>query len=272
MWVGASVKWSGHLPSSPTPSPASHPVSLSQSVSQSGRAAGQSGRLSCRVARNVQPTCPPALPQCCPVGGVSGCLGCLENFSETPGHPVCFGLCSSHHTPSAHPHHTTPHHSTAITTTVQHTLACTHVPCHPCTLARVPGCASARSDMEWSLLRDKASPAVMPWGSPKAAQGTGRFACVLVKSRKAAPPLPSFIYQVHNPTTTSLRLQPRFHFTYPTLVQFLFYNTLASTSPPPTQPIYSQLAVSRTRSAGLVTVTLQHQYLKPTTVTTCLCV
>lgn len=53
--------------------------------------------------------------------------------------------------------------------------------------------------MGWSLLRDKASPAVVPWGSPKAAQGTCRFGCVLIKSRKAAPPLPSFTYQVHNP-------------------------------------------------------------------------
>lgn len=162
-------------------------------------AAGQSDRLSCRVARNVQPTCPPSPPppQCCPVGGVSGCLGCLENFSETPGHPVCFGLCSTHHTPSAHPHHTTPHHYGHHHPQCS-TPACTHVPCHPCTLVRMPGCASARSDMGWSLLRDKASPAVVPWGSPKAAQGTCRFGCVLIESRKAAPPLPSFIYQVHN--------------------------------------------------------------------------
>lgn len=116
----------------------SHSPSV-KSVSQAGQQ-GKSGRLSCRVARNVQPTCPPALPQCCPVGGVSGCLGCLENFSETPGHPVCFGLCSTHHTPSAHPHHTTPHHSTAITTTVQHAL---HVHTYPATPAPWPGSQAA---------------------------------------------------------------------------------------------------------------------------------
>lgn len=178
----------------PPPSPITHSQSLTpslsvKSVSQAGQQGSRAGSA-CRVARNVQPTCPPALPQCCPVGGVSGCLGCLENFSETPGHPVCFGLCSTHHTPSAHPHHTTPHHSTAITTTVQHALHVHTYPGHPCTLARMPGCASARSDVAWLLLRDKASPAAMPWGSPKAAQGTCRFACVLVKSRKAAPPLP----------------------------------------------------------------------------------
>lgn len=108
---------------SPLPRPTPPEPSVLQSPQnslKSGMAAGQSGRLSCRVARNVQPTCPPAPPQCCPVGGVSGCLGCLENFSETPGHPVCFGLCSTHHTPSAHPHHTTSTPLRPSPPTVQH--------------------------------------------------------------------------------------------------------------------------------------------------------
>lgn len=198
--VGTSARSPTPLPRNPQP--VSHSVTLlqvksSQSVSQSGRTPGQSGRLSLsggkECAAHLSSCTPPVLPS----GWCQWCLGCLENFSETPGHPVCFGLCSTHHTPSAHPHHTTPHHSTAITTTVQHALHVHTYPAHPCTLAGMPGCASARSDVAWLLLRDKASPAAMPWGSPKAAQGTCRFACVLVKSRKAAPPLP----KLHLPST-----------------------------------------------------------------------
>lgn len=140
-------------------------LSISQSVSQAWQQGSRAGSA-CRVARNVQPTCPPALPQCCPAGGVSGCLGCLENFSETPGHPVCFGLCSTHQTPSAHPHRTTPHHTTLRPSppTVQH--ACMYMRALP-PLVPWPGCLAAIAlgpIVAWSLLRDKASPAVVPLG------------------------------------------------------------------------------------------------------------
>lgn len=264
---GCQRDWVGTSASSPTPSPKPQPVTQSlsspsvKSVRQGSRAVGQaqlSGGKECAAHLS---SCTP--PRCCPVGGVSGCLGCLENFSETPGHPVCFGLCSTHHTPSAHPHHTTPHHSTAITTTVQHALHVHTYPPHPCTLARMPGCASARSDVAWSLLRDKASPAAMPWGSPKAAQGSCRFACVLVESRKAAPPLPSFIYQVHNPLnhnfTSTWFL---FSLDIPDSGPDSFYNNLTSTRPPPAQPIYTHsslyLALARrTRHRYLPTPKLE---------------
>lgn len=219
-WCVRSATGGGHpsaLDPPPIPQPVTHQVrQAGQQGSRAGSAVGWQGMCS-----------PPVLlhsPRCCPVGGVSGCLGCLENFSETPGHPVCFGLCSTHHTPSAHPHHTTPHHTIRPSPPQCSPPACTLVPCHPCTLARMPGCASARSDVAWSLLRDKASPAVVPWGSPKAAQGTRRFDCVLVKSRKAAPPLPGFVYQVHNSpsTTTSLQFASCFLLTHPDLVLIPF--------------------------------------------------
>lgn len=98
--------------------------------SQAGRQAVRKAQLS--GGKECAAHLPTPLPVP-PVGGVSRCLGCLENFSETPGHPVCFGLCSTHHTPSAHPHHTTPPPPQCSRP------ACTHVPWHPCTLARMPG-------------------------------------------------------------------------------------------------------------------------------------
>lgn len=197
--VGTSGPRPTPLPQSPRPDTQSLSVkSVSHSVSQAGQQGSRAGSA-CRVARNVQPTCPPALPQCCPVGGVSGCLGCLENFSETPGHPVCFGLCSTHHTPSAHTHHTTPHHSTAITTTVQHAL---HVPTYPATPAPWPGCQAAL--------------ALVPmWHGCSCATRPPRLRCLgEVPRPRRAPvvlpvswsrveklllPSPSFVYQVHNP-------------------------------------------------------------------------
>ncbi|KAL2282086.1 hypothetical protein FJTKL_11141 [Diaporthe vaccinii] len=90
----------------------------------------------------------------------------------------------------------------------------------------------------------------MPWGSPKAAQGSCRFGCVLVQSRKAAPPLPSFIYQAHNPLNHNF-----------TSTRFSFSLDIPDSGPDPfttpwllpehhrfNQSTYTQLAVFRTRS------------------------
>lgn len=266
----------------PPPSPntaASHSVTLrqvSQSVRQSSRAVGQAelaGGKEC--AAHLSSCTPPVLPSLPACGGVSGCLGCLENFFRDTRAPCLFWslVYASHALCPPAPHHTTTHHSTAITTTVQHAL---HVHTYPVTPVPWPGCQAALAlGQIWNgrscvtrpprlrclgeVPRPRRAPVVL-------AVSWSRVEKLLLPSQA------STIKHTTQSTTTSLRFNLRVPLTQSTLVCLLLQHLGPSQTNINSTNLLTQFAVLRTRSAGLVTVTFQHQHFKPITVTTSVCV